>query len=63
LRISPSFTVAEHAEVSAAARRAGLTPTGFCAVARRPQREREAAAGDVPKIAPRLGRKRTKPPA
>ena len=32
-RISPSFTAAEHAEVSAAARRAGLTPTGFCAVA------------------------------
>lgn len=33
LGISPSFTVAEHAQVSAAARRAGLTPTGFCAVA------------------------------
>jgi hypothetical protein len=32
-RVSPSFTAAEHAEVSAAARRAGLTPTGFCAVA------------------------------
>jgi len=32
-RISPSFTADEHAEVSAAAARAGLTPTGFCAVA------------------------------
>jgi hypothetical protein len=32
-RINPSFTVGEHTEVVAAARRAGLTPTGFCAVA------------------------------
>jgi hypothetical protein len=32
-RISPSFNATEHAEVTAAARRAGLTPTGFCAVA------------------------------
>jgi len=31
-RINPSFSVDEHAEVVAAARRAGLTPTGFCAV-------------------------------
>jgi len=31
--------------------------------ARRPKREREAAAGEVPKIAPRLGRNRSKPPA
>lgn len=33
LRINPSFSVAEHAEVIAAARRAGLTPTGFVAMA------------------------------
>jgi hypothetical protein len=32
-RISPSFSADEHAEVTAAARRSGLTPTGFCAVA------------------------------
>lgn len=33
MRINPSFTVAEHAEVIGAVRRAGLTPTGFCAMA------------------------------
>jgi len=33
MRVSPSFTDEEQAEVVAAARRAGLTPTGFCAVA------------------------------
>jgi hypothetical protein len=32
-RISPTFTVAEHADVVAAARRVGLTATGFCAIA------------------------------
>lgn len=32
-RINPSFTAGEYAEVVAAARRVGLTPTGFCAVA------------------------------
>src|SRR5690348_1584136 len=33
LRINPSFSAEEHAEVVAAARRAGLTPTGYCALA------------------------------
>ncbi len=32
-RINPSFTDDEHAEILAAARRSGLTATGFCAVA------------------------------
>jgi len=32
-RINPSFTAAERDELVAAARRVGLTPTGFCAVA------------------------------
>ena len=47
LRISPSFTVAEYAQVSAAARRAGLTPTGFCAVA-----ALAAARGEMAAVAP-----------
>lgn len=32
-RISPTFAAAEYADVVMAARRVGLTPTGFCAVA------------------------------
>jgi hypothetical protein len=47
LRINPSFSVAEHAEVVAAARRAGLTPTGFCAVA-----ALAAARGETGAVAP-----------
>lgn len=30
-RVAPSFTAAEYAAIAAAAVRAGLTPTGFCA--------------------------------
>jgi hypothetical protein len=33
VRINPSFSIAEHAQVLDAARRAGLTPTGFVAQA------------------------------
>jgi hypothetical protein len=47
MRINPSFTVAEHAEVVAAARRAGLTPTGFCATA-----ALAAARGETSTVAP-----------
>lgn len=32
-RINPSFSADEHADIAAAARRTGLTPTGFCAQA------------------------------
>jgi hypothetical protein len=46
-RINPSFTDDEHAEVMAAARRSGLTATGFCAVAALTV-ARGAAAAAVP---------------
>jgi hypothetical protein len=47
-RISPTFTAAEHATVVAAARRVGLTPTGFCAVATLAVARGEAGAAALP---------------
>ena len=44
-RISPSFTDAEHGEVLAAASRAGLTPTGYSAVATLAAARGEAGTG------------------
>jgi hypothetical protein len=44
MRINPSFGPEEHAELVAAARRAGLTPTGFCALAALAAARQEAGA-------------------
>jgi hypothetical protein len=47
-RINPSFGPAEHARVVAAARRAGLTPTGYVALAALASADGEATAVPAP---------------